>query len=444
MNDSNSLSEALLSSGEAQEPESDQTQLLGNNAADYEDPASGDASSSPWERGEKQPSRFRDLPFAILFHAQFIAIIVLAITQGIPTVRKYYEEIADDIDIKVQTSTTNELSNPLYEILLAIASVTVFMVLSLSVLIHQAKFFIQCSIMFTFLVPLFVASLNAFTTGHAILGVGMLSLSGFIVLWYFCSVKRRLPLAVATLRAGVKAARSNGGIFMLAYFWGVLFVCWLLLWITVIFSTVVNGRVETCNAYYDCHDVLSSSAQIYIVLLAFSFYWTQQVCANVLRTSVAGVVGTWYFDPEDASGFCSNSVLDSTARTLTFSFGSVCLGSFLSALISTLRVVLNNLRSRRRRSDMEGISLCILDCVLSVLQRLMDYFNKWAFIYVGLYGYHYVEAGKKASKLFQQRGWTVIINDDLIGSALGLMSLTIGLLCGIVLYLVYASLLSFA
>ncbi len=51
-----------------------------------------------------------------------------------------------------------------------------------------------------------------------------------------------------------------------------------------------------------------------------------------------------------------------------------------------------------------------------------------AFIYVGLYGYPYVEAGKRVTTLFTQRGWTVIINDHLVSNALGLMSFTVGLI----------------
>ena len=40
--------------------------------------------------------------------------------------------------------------------------------------------------------------------------------------------------------------------------------------------------------------------------------------------------------------------------------------------------------------------------------------------------------------LFEQRGWTVLINDGLIARALNFTSITVGLLCGVVQYLVYA------
>lgn len=61
----------------------------------------------------------------------------------------------------------------------------------------------------------------------------------------------------------------------------------------------------------------------------------------------------------------------------------------------------------------------------------MEYFNKWAYIYVGLYGYSYIEAGKRVISLFKTRGWETIIADNLVNRLLGIMSLTIGLLTGV-------------
>lgn len=60
----------------------------------------------------------------------------------------------------------------------------------------------------------------------------------------------------------------------------------------------------------------------------------------------------------------------------------------------------------------------------------MEYFNKWAFIYVGIYGYGYIEAGKGVMALFKDRGWEAIIADDLVGMVLGMLSLVVGLVTG--------------
>lgn len=51
---------------------------------------------------------------------------------------------------------------------------------------------------------------------------------------------------------------------------------------------------------------------------------------------------------------------------------------------------------------------------------------------MGLYGYSYLEAGRKVMSLFAERGWSVIINDDLVTNVLSLMSLVIASLTGCV------------
>jgi hypothetical protein len=60
----------------------------------------------------------------------------------------------------------------------------------------------------------------------------------------------------------------------------------------------------------------------------------------------------------------------------------------------------------------------------------MEYFNKWAYIYVGVYGYSYCEAGSKVMELFRDRGWEAIIADDLVNNAILLTCIVSGLIIG--------------
>jgi hypothetical protein len=53
-------------------------------------------------------------------------------------------------------------------------------------------------------------------------------------------------------------------------------------------------------------------------------------------------------------------------------------------------------------------------------------------VYIGLYGYDYLTAGKKVMEVFESRGWTTIVNDDLVMRVLGMMCLVIGFLTGCV------------
>jgi hypothetical protein len=147
----------------------------------------------------------------------------------------------------------------------------------------------------------------------------------------------------------------------------------------------------------------------------------------VVRTTVAGTVGTWIFSPSEASSFCSSGVTDSLTRSTTYSLGSICFGSLIVAVLQLIRNLLQS-SARNRRN---GIVSCIAQCLLAFIEGLVRYFNKWAFVYVGLYGYSYLEAGKSVMELFQARGWSAIISDNLVNRLLSICILVIGLLTGV-------------
>jgi hypothetical protein len=109
-------------------------------------------------------------------------------------------------------------------------------------------------------------------------------------------------------------------------------------------------------------------------------------------------------------------------RTVTTSFGSICFGSLLVAIVQALRALAD---SAQQNGDAQ-ILACIAQCILACLASILEYFNKWAFIYVGIYGMPYLKAGKSVIELFQNRGWEAIIADDLVGNVLFLISLIVG------------------
>lgn len=147
----------------------------------------------------------------------------------------------------------------------------------------------------------------------------------------------------------------------------------------------------------------------------------------MLHVTTAGVVGTWFLVPEEASSFCSSAITDSFSRAVSYSFGSICMGSLLIAIVRALRYLIHQARSSNQRN---ALLLCILECLVACLEGLIEYFNKFAFIYVGLYGYDFVTGGRKVLQLFQDRGWTAIINDNLVYRVLMLMCLVVGGLTG--------------
>lgn len=255
---------------------------------------------------------------------------------------------------------------------------------------------------------------------------------------YAKAVWHRIPYAASNLRSAIAAVKANMGVALVAFSSIPASVAWLFTWTLAIGGTFTRDFMYTELQTTDQFDTESgSSTQTekaisgvgIVVTFAYilSLHWTNQVIKGVVRTTIAGVIGTWWFTPLEASSFCSSAVRDSLARSLTYSFGSICFGSLIVAIIETLRAWLNG-ASRNRN----GIVRLLAQCLLLWVERIMEYFNKWAFVYVGLYGYSYLEAGKSVMGLFRERGWTAIIADNLVNRVLALACLAIGLIVALI------------
>lgn len=160
-----------------------------------------------------------------------------------------------------------------------------------------------------------------------------------------------------------------------------------------------------------------------------------QLNQNTIQVTVAGVMATWCFDKHEAKQCCSSAVFGSVFRSLTFAFGSICFGSLFQAIVSIFRYLLENARNQRDRADDSfcgSICLCILQCLASLLEDFLNYFNQWAYVFVGIYGFSYMESGRRVLELFQARGWTTIITDNLVGYVLNVTTLTVSVLTGVV------------
>lgn len=147
-------------------------------------------------------------------------------------------------------------------------------------------------------------------------------------------------------------------------------------------------------------------------------------------------MATWAFDYNCAKSWCSSAVWSSLYRSLTFSFGSICFGSLLMAVVRVIRYFIENAkrqRESRQQDTCEGgeMLICILDCLIQLFEEVLDHFNKWSYVFVGIYGYSYLSSGKMVIELFRARGWETIVTNDLIGYVLAFTTLTVGVLSGL-------------
>lgn len=246
-----------------------------------------------------------------------------------------------------------------------------------------------------------------------ILMAGMSTLMFFFSICYAYMVRNRIPFAAANLTTALTAVRANLGLIVIAYIFLFMGFGYSIFW-----TTISNYVLQ-----------ISSS---YAFFMFLSFYWVQQVLSNTVHVTTSGVIGTWWFAPAEASSCCSPAINDSFCRATTYSFGSICFGSLLVAIIQALRATMNYLRN----NEDAQIIVCLIDCILSCIQGIIEYINKWAYVYVGLYGYNYLDAGRNVISLFQNKGWTTVITDDLAENALFMMSVANALLTGLVGFIV--------
>lgn len=372
----------------------------------------GGVSDDPsFTKGEKQESKCRDPIFAFLFYGNLAAIAITLVI------------FRDEAFQSTSDGTTSFDYTPYVWAVLVTGCFSVgFSGLMLMVMMRIPSLLIKTSLIFVVVLS-GVWAVMGFIWGSIWMGIfGLIFF--FIGICYARAVWSRIPFATANLVTACESVKSNCGVVFISFLFVAFAFGWTILW-AFAFLGVFNDtyKCTTVGQVTTCTDPNYG----YLFLLFLSYFFTHQVLQNTVHVIVAGTVGNWWFTPEE-NGCCSTAVIGSTCRAMTTSFGSICFGSFLVALIQALRALANEAQSN---GDAQLLA-CIASCILGCIQGCVEYFNKWAFVYVGLYGYSYLEAGKNVITLFKNRGWDAIITDDLIGNVLFLVSAIVGGIAGVI------------
>lgn len=388
---------------------------------------------APCETGEAQPAAYRDRWFAAAFVAHLVAVAGTALALGPVAWRRAASreeaDAAQDTSLGAATAAAASLPPPEFWCAVVASALVAAPVLS----------FVACTLMGRNAVGLIQASLWISVALCGLSAAVLLPLAPLAGLFYavltVClvayarRVRHRIPYAASNLKCGIRVLTANAGLVLVSLASAAGLVGYGLGWAAAFAGTLqLDAMYESGGSdgdgAADAPD-LSALGGVLGCLFLLSFYWTHQVLRNCVRATVAGVVGTWWFSPRDAAACCSTAVAGSFARATTYSLGSICFGSLVVAVLNVVRDALR--RSQQRNSLLH----CVAAFLLAYIEWLVEYFNKWAYIYVGLYGYSYMEAGQRVIALFKARGWETIIADNLVNRLLGITSLAIGLVTGL-------------
>jgi len=153
-----------------------------------------------------------------------------------------------------------------------------------------------------------------------------------------------------------------------------------------------------------------------------------EVLRNIGHVTTAGVVATWWFQPLATSATCG-----AFKRATTTSLGSICFGSLIVAVLQATRAILREAQNHAAREGNIGLAFlaCCIGCCLSWIESLIQYFNKYAYAKVAIYGLDFKSAAKETWDLFKNRGFEMIINDDLTGMVLAMGCFIGAVICGL-------------
>ena len=357
-------------------------------------------------------SGWKDRGFAIAFWIHLLVVTILAFSLGIPAIRSDSNKPFDD-----PTRTTFDYNADLFiRVFIGAAAISgAVAFFAFFVLQRCAGRIIKCAL-FTGIVIQAMLCIVLFIVAWP---MGIITLIVLLIsIWYVYAVRNRIAFAEAHIQVGCAALRSHPSVIFVAIGMIVLQFVWICLWALMAlgFEHAFNGSENSSNGV---------GGGLFAILLLTSLFWGALTFRNITHFVTACVVGQWWFS---ADAHRQYAVETSVQRAFTTNFGTISFGSLILAFIKALRVVaqVNEGNARRDGNVVLLLLSCVIVCVLRIFEGLVRYLNEWAFVYAALTGQSFRAASRSFLDLFQQRGWTMIVNDDLAGTALTIVTIAIG------------------
>ncbi|KAK6496485.1 putative choline transporter, neither null mutation nor overexpression affects choline transport [Arthrobotrys musiformis] len=263
----------------------------------------------------------------------------------------------------------------------------------------------------------------------------------FALFYAFCfwSWRSRIPFSVLMLQTVIDIAKNYGHVFIVSFIGGIValaFSAWFSVTLVGIYTRWTPNSSNT-----QCRNGGCSDGKVYglVAFVTFAAYWTSEVIKNVMHVTVSGVYGSWYFS---AGGSSANSppshpTMGAFRRAMTYSFGSICLGSLIVSIIQLLRQAASLASSDAASSGdiLQYVIFCIASCILAIVQWVVEFLNEYAYSYIALYGSAYFPAAKSTWRMIKDRGIDALIQDCLISPVLTMGAMFVGYLCALLAYL---------
>ncbi|KAF7321412.1 hypothetical protein MKEN_00661700 [Mycena kentingensis (nom. inval.)] len=259
----------------------------------------------------------------------------------------------------------------------------------------------------------------------------------FSILSYY-GFRSRIPLASLLLQVCMDVAKHHRSVYIVA-FSSLILQAALAVWFTftaiATYTKWTPGNPACADAGTSCS---SGKVAGLIFFEVFSFLWTSQVIGNVaLATLAGGPYGCWYYFGPRGEGMPNKPTLSAFGRASTLSLGSIAFGSLVVTLLELLRMILRAAQDSANADGhpVEACLACCAACFVGIIESLVEYINRYAYIEIALYGKSYIAAAKATWRLLQDRGVSALVNDTIVGMTLTWGGYAVGLICSLFSYL---------
>ncbi|KAL5483965.1 hypothetical protein EMCRGX_G020386 [Ephydatia muelleri] len=169
----------------------------------------------------------------------------------------------------------------------------------------------------------------------------------------------------------------------------------------------------------------------------FGLFWIGNFIVALGECTLAGAFASYYWafkKPKDVPTF---ALIESFGRTVLFHSGSLAFGSLIIAIVQIARVILAYIQKKLKGKSGKVIKvlLCLLQCCFWLLEKVLRYVNRQAYIEIAIYGYDFCTGACKAIGLLLRNVITTAVKDRVVGLLLFMGKIFITAAVGVLAYL---------
>ncbi|KAF9191434.1 hypothetical protein BGZ50_009389 [Haplosporangium sp. Z 11] len=209
--------------------------------------------------------------------------------------------------------------------------------------------------------------------------------------------RQYIARTTAIIELACEILKDNPDMFFVSFGLMVVHVVFTAIWLVFFARVFLLGHVE--QAVGSKSWVLEDNFYPIAAYLIFIYMWTSAVLSNIQR--------------HEPFAYHSSKITEpALVNALTASFGSICLGALFIAIVQFTVFALRN-TAKKLKGHSFPLFVFIATCC-RVIQSLVENFNNYTLIYVGITGESLFAAARSASKIFHRNLlWGLLSGEEL-------------------------------